>query len=103
VTPLTQAEIVDGFHAIEKKVRECGPTNGRPDPISVRVAIAQNGKISAVTVRGQFAPTTAICLENAIKGAYFRPSPGLSADYAFFFRRIEAGGGHGPPDSGVDG
>lgn len=102
-TPLTGAEVVDGFRAIERTVQECRPAGARPDPISVHAAIAKDGKVSTVVLRGQFAAATASCIENAVKGARFRASSGLAADYVFLFRRVEAGTEQGRRDGGVDG
>jgi hypothetical protein len=102
-TPLTGAEVVDGFRVVEATVQGCRPVNARPDPISIRVAISKAGQVSAVTVRSQPPLTTAVsCIENALKGAHFRASPGLSADYVFLFKRFAAEERHAPPDGGVD-
>jgi hypothetical protein len=102
-TPLTGTEVVDGFRAVERTVRECRPVNARPDPISVHAAIAKDGKVLAVTVKGQLALATTSCIENAVKEARFRASSGLAADYVFLYRRFESAGGQAPRDGGVDG
>ena len=102
-TPLTGAEVVDGFRGVERTVQECRSANARRDPISVHAAIAKDGKVAAVTVKGQLAPPTTACVENAVKGAHFRASSGLAADYVFLFRRFESAGAPAPRDGGVDG
>jgi len=102
-TPLSGTEVVDGFRAVERTVQECRAANARRDPISVHAAIAKDGKVSAVTVKGQLAPPTTACVENAVKGAHFRASSGLAADYVFLFKRFESAGAHAPRDGGVDG
>jgi hypothetical protein len=103
-TALTGAEIVAGFRAVEPSVQECRPVNVPPDPITVRTTISKDGLVSAVTVQPQSAPPTAIsCIESAVRGAHFRASPGLRADYVFLFRRMAADGAHAPRDGGVDG
>jgi len=100
-TPLTGAEIVDGFRAVDASVQGCRPANARPEPISVRAAISTEGQVSAVTVQNPSALTTAVpCIESAVKRARFRASPGLRADYVFLFRRIAD---RAAPDGGVDG
>jgi hypothetical protein len=102
-TALTGAELVDGFRTVEARVQECRPANGRPDPISVRATITKEGRVSVVTVQPQSALATVIpCVESAVKGAHFRTSPGLRADYVFVFRQINGAGAHAPPDGGVD-
>jgi len=102
-TPLTGAEVIDGFRGVERTVQECRLPNARRDPISVHAAIAKDGKVAAVTVKGQLAPPTTACVENAVKGAHFRASSGLAADYVFLYRHFESGAGQPSRDGGVDG
>jgi hypothetical protein len=85
--PLSKTDVVNGMNAVKPAVAECYRVLGVPGLAMVNVVIGKDGRITSATVTGKFAGTpTGRCVEDAVRGATFPPSDGLTTPYPFLLR-----------------
>lgn len=82
--PLSEVAFAAGMDARRPRVHDCYTEFKVPGVALVTVKIGKNGRVSAADVRGKFEGTpVGACVENAVKGAAFPPSDGLTAVFPF--------------------
>jgi hypothetical protein len=79
---LTASDIATVMAGVKTGARACGRRFGQTGVVDLRLAVAKNGKVTDVALRGKLADLPiSECITRAARGAAFPPNSGLKFDY----------------------